>query len=140
MATQTDINNGMSLDEILGSDAPAEVFGSLKDPTIKDLDDSLNSRVPGGISELLKRLQTPGENVQLVADALVAELQSFTTDIDNVIDSDLAVQTDLKQERATVDLTSVILPEQVLQPELLEIVTTDQFKKIVETYGQPESS
>ena len=138
MPTQTDINTGMSLDEILASDAPADVFAALKDDTINKLDDSLNKRVPGGISELMERLLDPKETTQIIADALIAELASFTADIDGVIGADLSVQDNLRKDREAIDLTSVILPQEVLQPELLEIVTTDQLKEVIRTYAADE--
>lgn len=142
MPTLEEINTGMGLDEILGSDAPPEVFGSLKDRSIHAFDDSLNERVEGGISELLERLLTTTDTVeqQRIADALTAELSNHTTTLDNVIDADLTAQVDLKTKREAIDLTMVILPDQVLQPELLDIVTTDQFKELTAIYVEADEA
>lgn len=137
MPTEDEINSGMSLDEILGSDAPSEVFGSLKSTVLSDLDDSLNDRVPGGISSLMQRLMNNEGDPAIVADALAAELTKFKMKIDEQIETDLTVQADLKTERAAIDLTTQILPANVLQPELLDIVTTDSFKDIVMSFVDP---
>lgn len=137
MPTQEEINNGMTLDEILGSDAPADVFGSLKSKVLDELDASLNDRVPGGISDLVNKLLAGDGDPAIVADALAAELTKFKTAIDEQIETDLTIQTDLKTERAAIDLTTQILPQNVLQPELLDIVTTDSFKEVVNSFVDP---
>jgi hypothetical protein len=137
MPTLDDINIGMTLDEILGSDAPAEVFGALKDRTIHRFAESLDERAPGGISELLQQLlaAAPADQ-QRYADALMSEITKHTSGIDDVIDADLSTQAYLQAQREVIDLTTVILPDQVLQPELLDIVTTDEFKETVAAYGE----
>jgi hypothetical protein len=132
MPTASDINKGMSLDEIIGSDAPKEVFGALRSTAVKDLNDSLNPRVPGGISELLDRLLNGDSNdEELVGDALAAAILEHHETIDSTIAADLEVQAELIRNQQLNDLASGILPQAVLNPLLLDMVTTDKFKEIV---------
>lgn len=131
MPTQTEINGGMGLDQILGTEAPAEVFASLKSTAVDDLDNSLNPNVEGGISELLEMfLNAPDDDQGLIADAICDLLSHSKTKIDTAISDDLDAQQAFRDEQEEIDLTSQILPTD-LQPELLDLVTTDAFKTAV---------
>lgn len=139
MVTETDIKNGMGLDEIIGSDAPETVFGSLKSDAMNKLEQSLNPRVPGGVTELLDMfVHTPSTDQGIVADAICALLEQMKGDLDNTIQSDLTAQTAVKDEQEAIDLTSQILPTEVLQPNLLNLVTTPAFKAAIESEKNTE--
>ncbi len=131
MPNASDINKGMTLDEIVGSDIPAEAFAALKSPAVKELNASLNPRVPGGISDLVDRLVTgDSDEEELVADALVAAIEEYKEAIDAAIAADLIVQADLTRDQQLNDLAAGILPQAVLNPQLLEMVTTSKFKEL----------
>jgi hypothetical protein len=131
MAIQADIKNGMGLDEIIGSSAPASVYGSLKSDVATKISDSFNPLISSGITDLFYQLILPGADQQIIADAMSASLDKMIANLNASSDADLAGQAVIKADQESIDLTSQLLPSAVLQPELLDLVTTQAFKDAV---------
>lgn len=132
MPTSTDINNGLGLDEIIAFDAPDDTFASLKSKTVERLNKSLNPNVSGGIADLFKQLLGKTSGGQpLIADAIAAELAEFTAVLDEQIAADLAAQEVIINEQEAVSLAANIIPREPSQTQLLELVTTPQFRDIL---------
>jgi hypothetical protein len=132
--TLDEIKAGMSLNEILGSDAPSDVYGSLKSTSVHALDDSLNPRVPGGVSSLMEQLaaETDPTRQQEIADAICAELLGHKDNINADINTDLAAQAVVVGEKDSAELVSQIVPIEIKNTDLFNIVATDNFKTIID--------
>lgn len=129
------IKRGMGLDELLTNSSPPELYSALQSPVMDKVEQQLNFRVPGGLTELIDMYTATtdsGRKYEL-ADAIEDALLQMKEQVDAVIQSDLDAQAKLREEQATVDLTNQIIPTADTSPDFLNLVATDVFKEILAT-------
>lgn len=132
--TVDQINAGLTFDQLIGSNITSDAYGSLVSSAAQRLDDSLNPRVPGGVSELVAMFNTPGKATQQVVDALVDALNNQASALNTQIQADLSVQQTIRDTSAAVDLATHILPANTTVPStLFNLVATDTLKAIAAT-------
>lgn len=133
MASLDEIKQGLGLDQILAREMPEQVYAALKSPALKQAQAVLDPDVDDNINRLIDSLLSAEADAGLLADAIAARLNDAAEQIDLAIQSDLDAQSEVRSKQDVVDLTTQILPSEVQTPELLDLVTTETFKEILET-------
>lgn len=131
MVTVEQIKAGMGLEEILSRQMPDTIYGALKSAVPGQVSQALDPTTAKSIDPLISLLIKGSKDDAVIASAVEAALYNLSVDLDNVIAADLLAQQQFRDNQETIDLTSQILPSEVQTPDLLEMVTTDEFKQIV---------
>jgi hypothetical protein len=136
MASNNDIINGMTFEELLHAESDSE---STYSALIVDLVDQIELMTSPGVDSDLnvlveQMLHAVNEDEQhLVANALCDKLNKITQMVDQVISDDLDSQLADREQLNNLNIAAALIPpETVRNTKLFETIASEQFKKIVD--------
>jgi ABC-type transporter Mla subunit MlaD len=127
------IEQGLGLDSLIGSNAPAEAFGALTSNVASKVATALGPYSKTGVIAKLNEIATNTDRPQQLVDALVRSLNDMAATLDNQIQADLTAQQSIRQSQQVDDLATQIIPAISGTSPLFDLVTTPSFKQV---YGK----
>lgn len=136
MATEIEIKNGMTFEELLISGSDSEdTYGCLLTDLVDQIELATSPGVDSEINVLMEQLvsSTNEDEQHLIANAICDKLAAFTSQIDDLIDKDLDAQQGLREQMLTLNIAAALIPPTgTRNSKLFDQIATDTFKEIID--------
>jgi len=135
MATEAEIRNGMTFEELLSSGNDSDsTYGALLTDLIDQIELATSPGVDSEINTLVEQMLNAegSDEQQLIANALCDKLNQFMKTIDVAIDDDLTNQKTTREQLSNLNIAASLLPpETIKNSKLFDAIATDSFKQII---------